>query len=335
MRLLITGANGFLGRKTVEAALHAGHRVRALVRPASSTDSLPANSNLEVVRVDLRTAHELPAILSEIDAVIHLAAGVVGADMDRFVATVVTTENLLKAVKLSKIQKFVHISSFSVYNFGEARKVLTEDSPVLDQSSGLYSRDGYAIAKVWQERIIREAHAVGDWDLCVIRPGFIWGKGNLDLAGLGFAVGPIFFRVSGGKHLPLTYVENAATAIIKAAERKESGGTTLNLIDSPGESGRAYLTAQRRAASAPQFIIPLPYFIGISAARLAKFGSWLFFGKDGKLPGILIASRFEARFKPLRFPNDRIRQTLNWAPAVTFEAALRKAFREETNDGLS
>ena len=50
MKVLVTGANGFLGRHVVEALARAGHSVRALVRPAASTSQLGWGDKIEVVR---------------------------------------------------------------------------------------------------------------------------------------------------------------------------------------------------------------------------------------------------------------------------------------------
>ena len=63
---------------------------------------------------------------------------------------------------------------------------LDEESPL---ESDLYRRDGYAIAKTWQERVVRRMSREQHWDLTVLRPGFIWGRDHEDFAGLGQKVG--------------------------------------------------------------------------------------------------------------------------------------------------
>ena len=56
MNVLVTGANGFLGRHVVSALLARGHRVRALVRPAARLDGLGWTASVEIFRADLHPA---------------------------------------------------------------------------------------------------------------------------------------------------------------------------------------------------------------------------------------------------------------------------------------
>lgn len=326
MKFLITGASGFLGKRVVDAALRRGHSVRAVVRPAFDSKRLGWPDQVELCRRDLRRREGLADALQGVDCVLHLAAGVKGDDHERFIATVVTTENLLNAMADSEVRKLVLISSFSVYDYGHLKGSLDEQSPVLTAEGDLYERDGYAIAKVWQERITREMAEKHGWQLCILRPGFIWGPGNEELAGVGYSLGPLFFRVMGGKRLPLTFVDNAADAIIQAAETDAAYGETINLVDSEGESPTAYDRQYRRWFGRRGPSIPWPYFLGMVQARIAKTISRLLFGKHGKLPGIIVPARFAARFKPLRFSTDKLRSVLSWQPPVPLAEAFLKTF---------
>src|SRR4029078_12103735 len=97
MRVLVTGASGFLGRHVVRQLSERGHAVRALVR---SPDKQPSNwsEGVEVVHGDLRQ-RDLAWLVQDLDAVVHLAAAVMGDDESQFINTVVATENLLEAVR--------------------------------------------------------------------------------------------------------------------------------------------------------------------------------------------------------------------------------------------
>jgi nucleoside-diphosphate-sugar epimerase len=326
VKLLITGASGFLGRHVVTAALQAGHSVRAIVRPSVDESRLGFNDQVEVFRADLRAPGGFKGLFDGIDVLVHLAAAVKGDEFDQFASTVVTTENLLRCMATSNTKRLVLISSFSVYCYERISSRLDESSPVLGPDNSLYDRDGYAIAKAWQERITREMAEANGWELCVIRPGFIFGPGNEELAGLGFSIGPLFFRVIGGKRLPVTYVENAAEAIIAAVASQTTGGKTLNLIDSTGESTRKYTRQMLRWQGKRCLIVPLPYWLGYWNAKVARLVSRVLFRGKGKLPGILIPCRFAARFKPLRFPNDRIQTVLQWKPKISMDEAIKRTF---------
>ena len=118
MRVLITGANGFLGRHVVAEFLRRGHAVRALVRPAARLDDLGWPEPVEVVRADLRVSRELAAAFAGVDVLVHLAAAVTGGEDAQLAATVVGTERLLDAMARSQTGRLVLASSFSVYDWG-------------------------------------------------------------------------------------------------------------------------------------------------------------------------------------------------------------------------
>src|SRR5581483_3075161 len=185
MRALVTGANGFLGRYVVDALLARGIDVRVIVRPAADLGALGWPSCVEVFRADLRTSPELLRAFEKVDVLIHLAAVVSGGEDAQFAGTVVGTERLLDAMASSSCRRLVLCSSFSVYDYSSARRTLDEDSP-LHQVPDVYDRDGYTIAKWWQERVTRRFAEEHRWDLTVLRPGFIWGRDDHGyLAALG------------------------------------------------------------------------------------------------------------------------------------------------------
>ena len=99
MKLLVTGAGGFLGQYVVAAAVRRGHRVRAMVRPAGSVPaSWHGHPMVEVVSGDLRSAKGILEILDGVDGVVHLAAAKAGDLYEQFGGTVIATENLLAAM---------------------------------------------------------------------------------------------------------------------------------------------------------------------------------------------------------------------------------------------
>ena len=75
MKVLVTGAGGFLGQRLVAALLRDGHAVRALVRPDSPFDPRGCSSAVEVFRADLSTTEDLAPAFEGVDVLVHLAAG--------------------------------------------------------------------------------------------------------------------------------------------------------------------------------------------------------------------------------------------------------------------
>jgi UDP-glucose 4-epimerase len=125
-----------------------------MVRPAARLEPLGWPSSIEVFNADLRSSRELERAFEGIDVLVHLAAVVSGAEETQFAGTVAGTERLLDAMAASACRRLVLCSSFSVYNYSAARRTLDENSPI-HQVPDVYGRDGYTIAKWWQERVTR------------------------------------------------------------------------------------------------------------------------------------------------------------------------------------
>src|SRR5689334_22568255 len=117
MKVLVTGASGFLGREVVRAASAAGHDVLALVRPTANVDALDWPNDVRVLRGDLRQVGDWSTQLGGVKAVAHLAAAASGDLPTQFSGTVVATENLLRFLPMSSLRRFAHVSSFSVYDY--------------------------------------------------------------------------------------------------------------------------------------------------------------------------------------------------------------------------
>jgi UDP-glucose 4-epimerase len=325
VRILITGANGFLGRHVVAEFLHRGHTVRALVRPAARLDELDWPSQVEVVRADLRVAQDLTAAFSGVDVLVHLAAMVSGGEEAQFAATVVGTERLLDAMALSQTRRLVLASSLSVYDWSAIRGTLTEESP-LESGAGLYERDGYAVAKVWQERVVRRASAAHGWQLTVLRPGFIWGRGNPYLACLGQRLGRVHLVFGSSTRIPLTHVVNCAVVFATAADDPRAIGETLNVVDDDEVRVWGYLGEYLRRSGISGFRVPIPYALALAGSCLARWSSRRIFRGKGKLPSLLVPCRFQARFKPLRFSNRKVREVLGWQPPLSYADGLRLTY---------
>jgi nucleoside-diphosphate-sugar epimerase len=327
MKLLVTGASGFLGKYVVAEALQRGFQVRAVIRHTSNEKRLPwrNSANLELIRVDLTRSQGLEDALRDIDTVVHLAAAKQGNYETQYGNTVVATENLLKAMVAKNIKRLVAISTFSVFNYlsipdGE---IINEDSPIENQP--LY-RDIYAQTKLIQENLFREFEQRDRGEVTILRPGIVYGRNNLWNAHLGVNLkNRLWVRIGSNSQLPLTYVENCAQAIVNACMRQEAIGKTLNIVDNDLPTQKIY------ADKILEKLSPHPSKIGINWAlmRLLSRSAWLsnkvlLFGKM-KLPGILIPARLEARFKPFRYSNENAQKILDWQPLYSLDEALKRS----------
>ncbi|WP_316237932.1 NAD(P)-dependent oxidoreductase [Bradyrhizobium sp. SZCCHNR1015] len=322
MRALVTGANGFLGRHVVDALLARGIEVRAMVRPATRVDALGWPSSVDVVRADLRTSRDLVGAFENVDVLIHLAAVVSGGEDAQFAGTVGGTERLLEAMAGSACRRLVLCSSFSVYDYTATRDVLDERAP-LQQTPDVYTRGGYTVAKWWQERVTRRYVETHGWDLTVLRPGFIWGRGHGYLAALGQQIGRHHVVIGPLTRIPMTHVENCADVFALAARDSRAIGQTLNVVDGSGERVWSYLSDYMRGTGARGLRLPIPHWLASSVVRLA-FAT--VFRRATKVPAILTPKKFDAMLKPLRFDNRKLRETLGWTPPLDYEQCLARTY---------
>jgi len=329
MRLLVTGATGFLGRHVVGEALRRGHDVRAVVRPSSTAEAPELDhSRVELARVDLRSKRGLVEACANVDAVLHLAALKSGDMYAQYSGTVVATENLLEAMVLAGApRRIVGVSSFAVYDYlhKRSRTVLDEGS---DLEPEFPPRDEYSHTKLVQERLIREHAERQNWDYVILRPGIVYGPDNLWTARLGISANERrWLRIGWLATLPLSYVENCAEAIVLAAERPGPLALTINVIDDelPTQASYAREVLRRLCPRPRSRTLPWP------AMRLLAWCAWVTnrMGLKGraKLPAILIPARLHARFKPLRYSNRRLHESLGWSPRYSLAEALERSLR--------
>lgn len=322
MKVLVAGAGGFLGQRVVAALLRHGYAVRALVRPGSPFDIKGGLSAVEVFRADLNTTEDLAPAFEGVDVVVHLAAATTGDERRMFAVTVNGTERLLAAMVGSGCRKVVLASSFAVYDWSRITSVLDEDSP-LETEAGLRLRDAYANAKFHQESVTRRLAAEYGWDLTVLRPGYIWGRGRSDIAACCVRMGRLNVVIGPSTRLPLTYVENCADLFVKVVTDPRAIGKTFNVVDGPGERIWTYVGDHLRHSGEHGIRIPVSYTM-VSAAIKVLYAAGL--NRLKGLPSLLMPRRFEARLKPLVYSNRRVQEELGWQPPLAFSDCMRLTY---------
>jgi nucleoside-diphosphate-sugar epimerase len=322
MRVLVTGASGFLGRSVVRTASAAGHEVTALVRPTANLGKLQWPENVRVIRGDLRQVGEWSKQLGDIEAVAHLAAVPSGDLPTQFSGTVVATENLLKYLPMNTLHRIVHVSSFSVYDYESLgfHATLTEATAIEPHPE---TRDAYTLTKIVQEQLVVDACEKASTPFVIIRPGAIVGPGKNWGFGRVMKLGRFDLIFAPGAKFPLTFVDNCAAAIVKSLDAHVRSASVYNIVDDELPSYFRFHRLGRRSGDGeigPALYVPAfaVYLIGAAVALVNR----LAFNGRARLPEFLDRRRQRVRWRGLFYSNRAAKLELGWSPEVSLEAAI-------------
>ena len=334
MKVLVTGAGGFLGTAVVERLLADGYRdIRCSVRRRTSLPKLDllsahyANSNLEYCVGNLKNPHDAASAVQGVQLIFHLAAGLRGAAADLFQDTVVASRNLLEASGRRLPLRIVLVSSFAVYGLAGLGRgaYVNEETPLETHPEW---RDPYSHAKLRQEQMFWKYQVQNGFELVVLRPGVIFGPGSAHFSErVGLKIGEWHLTLGGSNQLPLTYVENCADAVVFAGTHKHAAGEVYNVHDDNPPTCREYLRAYKQEVRNIRSIA-VPYLgLRFLSRTLAKYHKY----SKGQLPAIFTSYKVANLWGGNRFDNSKL-HALGWKQLVPGAEGLRRsfaAFREE------
>jgi nucleoside-diphosphate-sugar epimerase len=220
MRILLTGASGFVGGHLAPRLVEGGHEVLCAVRGSSGYEP---PSGARRIEIDLARPLEA-ATLPEVDAVVHLAqASVRFPDDARELHRVNTasTLELLDHARRTGAQRFVYASSASVYGFGD--RPFAEDDP-------LAGRDFYAATKIGAEALVR---GYDDFlTTAVLRLVVPYGPGQQarmipGLIGRVRAGTPVTLNAGGRPRMNPLYIDDVVRTVVGVLELDDP--TVLNI----------------------------------------------------------------------------------------------------------
>jgi nucleoside-diphosphate-sugar epimerase len=322
MKVLVTGAGGFLGRALVTHAVAAGHDVTALVR--SAPDQHAFDPGVTVVQGDLRSRGEWCDELGRIDVVLHAAAAASGSRSQQLANTVVATERLLEALGESRPTRFVHVSSLSVYDFHALRSgaPLDERTPLEPRP---HERDAYTEAKLVQERLVREWCEARGVPCVILRPGAIVGPEKAWGFGAAFGFGRLAFVVAPRSQFRFISLSNCAAAVVRAIDADVTGTDVVNVIDDKPPTHAEFFRLCVRAGAPARILVPVPWLVLEAVGKLLRAVSLRMLGGRLRTPELLDHRRQEARWKPLTYPNERAHRVLGWRSTQSVDEAVRLA----------
>ncbi|MEA2310327.1 MAG: hypothetical protein QOE28_295 [Solirubrobacteraceae bacterium] len=177
MRIFITGATGFIGRRVADLLRERGDHVVALVRSPEKAASL-VQSGVQVVEGDLSNEIAIAHGVTNADAVIHAGADYrVGVRRREQAAmhdaNVAGTERVLDAARTAGVERIVHVSTGNV--FGNTGDTVADESYERDLSAGFLST--YDETKYLAHQAARERARDGA-PVVIVQPGAVYGPGD-------------------------------------------------------------------------------------------------------------------------------------------------------------
>ena len=321
MRVLVTGATGFLGRALVQRLRLRGLDVVGLGRnPAALADLHRLGAQAEAADLAQPLPQDLASRIGPVAAVVHCAAlsAPWGRRRDFLAANVAGTGTALDLAARLGATRFVNIASPSVYFALRDREQVAEDSPLPPPFNA------YAETKAMAEAMVLARRDLGPVSL---RPRGIYGAGDTSLVPrllTAIRRGPLPLFRDGVAAIDLTHVSDAIAAIEAAlAADRRIEGAAINISGGEQIAIRDIVAAVAARVGVPVRWRALPLRPALAAAQLVELACHALPGQPE--PWV---TRYALGLFAVRQSLDlrRARALLDWAPQVDFAAGLDLTF---------
>ncbi|MHA1734808.1 MAG: NAD-dependent epimerase/dehydratase family protein [Candidatus Thorarchaeota archaeon] len=317
VRVLVTGASGFIGRRLLKHLAGEDHELVAFVRRTSNTRGFP--ENVELREGDLLDPPSIEAAVKDIDVVIHLAAyfDFYPSDVDLlYRVNVDGTRELMNACVGTSVERFVYCSTTET--IGPVRY------PPGNEDTELRPQFDYGKSKVLAEQVVREISEDTGLPHIILRPTGVTGEGDLYtgyelIKAINDGAIPVL-PGDGEKHLMYTYVGDVVAGFAKAVVSKSAENETFILCpDEPMKyKDIVNFIADHLGVEPPKRRVP---------TSVAKLGIAMMspFKNRGKTTFLWHMKTIESMDQERWYTNEKAKRMLGWAPEYTMQDAIRRA----------
>ena len=315
MKLLITGATGFIGKSLVAELMRQNFNISIAVRQKSN---LFPDKVKQFVVGDFESNPDFSTSLAEVDCVIHLAgkahvlvkSKVSVLDGFRKINSELTL-NLAKQAVMAGVERFIFLSSIGVNGNKSTKPFLEDDAP--------NPQEPYAISKHEAEKGLLQLAENSNLEVVIIRPPLVYGNnapGNfgrlLQWAGARFMLPLPLGAVNNARSL--IAIDNLVSFIIICTLHPKAANEIFLISDNDNLSTTQLLKNIAKAFNKKSLLLPVPISWMIFVAKLL--------GKEADAVRL---------FSSLVIDSSKARDLLDWHPVTTMDEQLCKITEHEKN----
>jgi nucleoside-diphosphate-sugar epimerase len=226
------------------------------------------------------------------------------------------TRNVLASSSAAGVRRFVHVGTEAALLAGQPLVGVDETAPLRPDSPALYSS-----TKAQAEQLVLDANRDGEFETVVVRPRFVWGRGDTTL--LPTMVEMVrsgrFAWVGGGNHLTsITHIDNTVEGLVLGATQGDPGNVYF-VTDGDPVVFREFVSDLLRTRGVEPPTRTIPTWV---AGALATSGETTYraLGLKGHPPLTRFAYWVTSQECTIRI--DKIREQLGYQPVKTLEQGL-------------
>ncbi len=314
MTILVTGATGFVGTALVMELIRRGEEIRVLARDEKKARDRFGRA-VKIIQGEITDREKAQEAVEDATLIYHLAGLPYqpGVSTEIYQQTHVEgTRILLDACQNQKLLRFIYCSTAAVLGTTGSTPV-AEDVPYAPTNA-------YERSKLEGEVLALQAHRTRNIPVSVVRPGLVYGPGDLRLLNFFTTIkkGTFLPLVAGGKALlQPVYIDDLISALLLCAEPAEAIGHSYNIAGASTITFRAFATliAQSLHRSLVAGSVP-PWLANLVAPALALLPAF----KGEMSP--LARSRVDFMTHSRIYAIERARNELGYSPRVGMEEGL-------------
>lgn len=324
MKVLLTGATGFIGLHLATALQQKGYQLVCAVRPTAERAALTA-LGAEIVDIE-NLLHGERAALAGCEVLLHLAGqmGAYGTSYAAYYQTnCVLTERLAELAVLTGVKQFLFCSTPGVYGFGQ--RFCREDA--------LYApRSDYEKTKVLAEKSVIRICDGTDTAYTILRPDFVYGPGDRRRVKLyrNILHHKFILTTSGKSYLHPTYIDDVIQGFMLCIGKEEAKNQIFNIAGEKDVPSGTYLREIANQMDVKLFHINIGYSLSIIIAEALDKSIQMLLHKEG------FVSKNKIDFLAIDHSSSikKAQSLLGYVPVYSLRQGLKKTLDWCKEEGL-